>query len=124
VSDMAKVGGVRFGLPQFISSALTEVLAKLKVEHFLVGLDVDQFAARAGYYLGEINAIHPFREGNGRTQREFIRQLALRCGFVIDWTGISKDENTAASILSHLRGDASGLVRIVRAATVGMAAEI
>jgi cell filamentation protein len=113
-----------FGVPQYIPSALSEVLNKLKAESLLVGLDIDRFANRAGYYLGEINAIHPFREGNGRTQREFIRQLALRCGFVMDWTGMSKEENTEASILSHLRGDESGLVRIVRAAIVGTSAEI
>jgi cell filamentation protein len=33
------------------------------------------FASRSAYYLGEINAIHPFSEGNGRMQREFIREL-------------------------------------------------
>jgi fido (protein-threonine AMPylation protein) len=34
------------------------------------------FTERLTYYLGEINAIHPFREGNGRAQRAFFRQLA------------------------------------------------
>ncbi|WP_390440172.1 Fic family protein [Lactonifactor longoviformis] len=31
---------------------------------------------KAAYYFSEINALHPFSEGNGRTQRELIRQLA------------------------------------------------
>jgi len=35
--------------------------------------------------------IHPFREGNGRTIREFIRQLALYCGYDINWSLIDKD---------------------------------
>ena len=34
---------------------------------------------RLAYYLGEINMIHPFREGNGRTQRIYIEQLAYFC---------------------------------------------
>lgn len=40
---------------------------------------------RLAYYLGEINMIHPFREGNGRTQRIYIEQLCLNNGrFEID----------------------------------------
>ena len=36
----------------------------------------------------EIYMIHPFREGNGRTIREFIRQLAFQCGYIINWSFI------------------------------------
>lgn len=35
-----------------------------------------EFSMRAAYYIFELNMIHPFREGNGRSIREFIRQLA------------------------------------------------
>jgi hypothetical protein len=38
---------------------------------------LSEFCDRAAYYMGEFNAVYPFRDGNGRTQREFIRQLAL-----------------------------------------------
>ena len=56
---------------------------------------------RLAYYLGEINMIHPFREGNGRTQRIYIEQLWLNNGrFEIDFTDISKDEMIAASVRS------------------------
>ncbi len=48
-------------------------LVTLDAEQHLCGLDVDAFSQRAGHYLGEINAVHPFREGNGRAQQEFIR---------------------------------------------------
>jgi fido (protein-threonine AMPylation protein) len=49
------------------------------------------FVDRLTYYLGEVNAIHPFREGNGRTQRVFFDQLAGDAGFSIKWqcTGAS-----------------------------------
>lgn len=56
---------------------------KLKKENYLKGLDKDKAAERLAYYLGEINAIHPFREGNGRAQRAFIRQLAREAGWII-----------------------------------------
>jgi len=123
LAHMSKVGGVRFGAPQYIASALGEALGKLKAGSLLRSLDHASFARRAGYYLGEINAIHPFREGNGRTQREFVRQLAIHAGFALSWTGMSKEENRVASIISHTRGDNSGLVTIVeRAMTEGAAA--
>jgi cell filamentation protein len=50
--------------------------------------------------MAEINALHPAREGNGRTQREFIRTLALNAGFLLDWTRSDKDELLRASIRS------------------------
>lgn len=43
------------------------------------------FCRRAAHYLGEIDALHPFREGNGRAQREFIRELAAEAGYEIAW---------------------------------------
>jgi cell filamentation protein len=114
--NMSKVGGAHFGSPLHIASALDEALAELKKEHHLRGLDQAVFAPRAAFYLGEINAIHPFREGNGRTQREFIRQLALQAGHLLSWAGFGEEQNTAASILSHTRGDNSGLAVLIEAA--------
>lgn len=52
-------------------------------------------------YMAELNAIHPFREGNGRTVREFIRQLALFNSYELDWSLCEKDDVLEASILSY-----------------------
>jgi cell filamentation protein len=116
---MSKVGGAPFAYPAYpayIAPALTELLKELKSEDCLRHLDAKVFAQRAGYYLGEINAIHPFREGNGRTQREFIRQLGQQAGHALSWAGISEDENTAASIAAHTRKDYRGLATIIQRA--------
>jgi cell filamentation protein len=113
---LSKVGSAPFALPMHISSALSETFAKLKSERLLEGLDETSFSQRAAYYLGEINAIHPFREGNGRTQREFVRLLGGHAGHPLTWEHLSHEENVAASVLSHTRGDNSGLVTIIRAA--------
>ena len=107
-----------FAPARHIESALNELFIKLKNEGFPSKVGAEAFAPRAAYYLGEINAIHPFREGNGRTQREFIRQLALGAGRVLSWAGFTQEQMTAASILSHTRGDASLLTSILRAAEV------
>lgn len=45
-----------------------------------------EFSNRVAFYMAELNMIHPFREGNGRTIREFIRCLALKSGNTIDWS--------------------------------------
>jgi cell filamentation protein len=75
-----------------------ELFAKLAAEKHLSGLLPEQFADSAAYYLGEINAIHPFRDGNGRAQREFINHLAYKNGYCINWKNISRTEMLEASI--------------------------
>lgn len=50
---------------------------QLRKENFLIALAVNDMPKRLAYYLSEINAIHPFREGNGRAQRAFIEVMAI-----------------------------------------------
>jgi cell filamentation protein len=64
----------------------------------LKGLNAKEFSKRTAYYLAEINMIHPFREGNGRSIREYIRQLALNCGYVINWSLVEKETLLNATI--------------------------
>ncbi len=99
-----------------IEPALFDTLGRLLEERHLAGLGVDGFCARAGYFLGEINAVHPFRDGNGRTQREFVRQLAARNGFALHWAGVTQEQMGAASKLSFQKGDNSGLAGLIQAA--------
>ena len=47
---------------------------------------------RSAYYFAELNYIHPFREGNGRSTREFMRQLYALNGYTVDWAAVSTDE--------------------------------
>jgi cell filamentation protein len=46
--------------------------------------DKSQLAEHLAALLDSINYLHPFREGNGRTQREFIRVLALEKGYTLN----------------------------------------
>lgn len=50
--------------------------------------------------LSDMNEAHPFREGNGRTQRSLIAQAAAPHGQSLDWSGVSPAENIAASVAS------------------------
>jgi cell filamentation protein len=89
--------GSWFCLPQYIESSAAATFQALHDESLLRGLPRETFTERLTFYLGEINAIHPFREGNGRAQRAFLEQLAGDAGFVLDWQHLDADRNIAAS---------------------------
>ena len=108
-------GGALFAVAAFVEPAIDAILRKLQTESHLKGTDLESFARRAGFYLGEINAIHPFREGNGRTQREFIRELGVEAGFLIDWSRTNQEQMTAASLESFETGQSSGLAALIQA---------
>lgn len=72
-----------------ISEQAEECFLALQSENYLHGLSLKEFASRAGFYLGWINMIHTFREGNGRTQRAIISQLAQTQGYAFKWDAIS-----------------------------------
>ena len=67
------------------------------------GLSAQELAGQAAYYLGEVNALHPFREGNGRTQRIFIDQLVREYGHQFQWGHIKQHEMLDASIATMRR---------------------
>lgn len=80
-----------------IETEAERIFAELKKEKYLQNLKAGEMAKRLAYYLAEINALHPFREGNGRTQREFIRQLAYQNGYFLSYAGITQEEMVEAS---------------------------
>lgn len=90
--------GQSFFLPyRLIQSEAAKLFAQLRAESLLKGLNKNDFGNRAGFYLAGINKIHAFREGNGRTQRLLIEQLANINGYVINWNGISQEAMGQAS---------------------------
>ena len=61
------------------------------------------------YYYDQLNFIHPFREGNGRTQRVFWNRVAKDAGYRLDWDAVVGQENDNASKLAAEKMDLSGL---------------
>lgn len=88
----------------FIEQTLNDLFGRLSAEGNLKGANPSQFGSRAGYYLNELNAVHPFREGNGRAQREFIRELGLNAGLQVNWARITQQEMYAASVAGFKTG--------------------
>jgi cell filamentation protein len=93
-----------FCLPQYIDSSAAIIFRELHDEDCLRGLHRDAFVGRLAYYLGEVNALHPFREGNGRAQRAFFGQLARDAGFTLAWQHLDAARNVEASA-AIMRGD-------------------
>jgi cell filamentation protein len=105
-------GGVLFALPQFIEPAGRDLFAALAAEGHLRNLNGEKFAARLAYYLGEVNMLHPFRDGNGRAQRALFSQLARDAGLHLAWNMLSSEENvTACNASAH--GDPEPLRRAI-----------
>ena len=71
---------------QFITMAGEDIFKKIAKENYLINIPRSRIGERLAYYFGEINALHPFREGNGRTQREFIKSLGLVAGYDMDFS--------------------------------------
>lgn len=103
-------GKTTFEAPLGIKPKLTKLLAELRREYYLQDAGVD-FITRLAYYFAELNYIHPFREGNGRATREFVRLLLLRNGYAVDWSAVSIEVFLDAMEASVF--DISGLIAVL-----------
>lgn len=96
---------------EYIESELTRLLDELKKENFLANISKEDFAKRLAYYWAELNVLHSFREGNGRTTREFLRQLALKNGYILNLQNVDAQSLLSASIKSII--DTSALEELL-----------
>ena len=113
--DIAK-GNSYFAHVPYIESTLKGVFGELSEERHLRGLNQERFASRLAQILGTLNAVHAFREGNGRAQREFVRVLAYKNSYWIDWSKVSREELYQASDASFMRGDNTLFEKLLRRA--------
>jgi cell filamentation protein len=109
--DMVK-DGTRFAHASHIESYANDLFQELRREHWLKGLDDAAFLERFSHYYSEINILHPFREGNGRTQRAFMSLLAMYSGYQVQWDQMYQDDNINASIAAY-HGDPDPLEEIL-----------
>jgi len=105
--------GSLFAKPEFIEGFADEEFRKLRTERNLKGLDKDAFAGRAAHYVNELNACHPFVEGNGRVIRAFLTDLTEHSGYRIDLTRIGQERWYDAS-RRGFDGDNGPMARIIR----------
>ncbi len=82
-----------------------DLFANLQKENYLRGLSRKEFVERIAFYISEINALHPFREGNGRTQRIFANQLAKQAGWELNLKTVDPESLCDAYIESMTKLD-------------------
>ncbi|MEV7601630.1 Fic family protein [Kitasatospora sp. NPDC089797] len=91
----------RFCLVRMIPGFADDIFGRLaRRQDYLRGLDRDGFLDGLADLYGDVNALHPHREGNGRAQRAYLGQLAADAGHPIDWTRLDPERNVLASIAS------------------------
>ena len=86
-----------FCLSEYIESFANDVFKKLKKEKYFIEYDFETTLKKLVELFADINALHPFREGNGRSQRVFIESLAKINGINLDLTNVSKMDMIIAS---------------------------
>jgi cell filamentation protein len=95
-------GASPFCFPEYIAEEMQSLFGSLAQARFLAELSVDDFAVQAANFLAELNAIHPFREGNGRTQVSFMALLSVRAGRPLVVERLVPSEFLAAMIESFV----------------------
>lgn len=93
--------GSQFMFRRFIESGMADVHRRIVVANYFTGLSKEVFAAVAGEIIGDVNYVHPFREGNGRVQLLFLKQLCDRAGHPLNLRKIDGVAWIAASIAAH-----------------------
>jgi cell filamentation protein len=76
--------GSAFCYPEHIDREMRRLFTDLAEQGNFKGVGASAFALKAAHLLAELNAIHPFREGNGRTQLAFVILLAERAGHALE----------------------------------------
>jgi cell filamentation protein len=98
---------------EYVIPELDKRFAAINAEDNLRGLDAKTFAARAAEHVSELNAIHPFLDGNGRALRAFLEILAGPAAHTIDLARIDPQEWNTASIASFHKQDYEPMRRVI-----------
>jgi cell filamentation protein len=104
-------GNTTFAIPEYIATEAKRIFDQINNEN-LPSLERHIFIQRLAYYFGELNVLHPFREGNGRTQKLLFDEIARRSQYVINWAGIEADALLEAVIIAFHKQDYSLLAKL------------
>jgi fido (protein-threonine AMPylation protein) len=106
-------GAAPFCKAEFIEAEMKKRFALIRDDAALLSNDPPTFAACAAEHISELNAIHPFLEGNGRMQRLLLSALAERVGLTATVEGVSQADWYAASEASFANQDYGPLATII-----------
>ena len=112
--DMTK-NGARFQFATRIERDMAAIHADLAAKNFLRAIGPGDFAREAAALISDVNFLHPFREGNGRTQLIYLQQLAHQAGHPLDLTRLPAEPWIEASRAS-MEGDNEPFAAMIAAA--------
>ena len=90
-----------FAYPEHIHSEATRIFSALRRDQFLRKLSLPVLTDRLTWYVAELNVLHPFREGNGRALRAFLRALLLQQNLLLRFEQLEPEEWLKASIAAY-----------------------
>lgn len=109
--DISK-GDTRFCTFSRIEIETNKLLNSLQQQNYFQDLESKYFIPKLADLYCELNVIHPFREGNGRTQRIFFEHLIAYCGYGIDWSKINSKEHWVQANIEGFYGNLQPLIQI------------
>ncbi len=98
--DISK-GSTRFANVSRVEPEANKLFRQLAQENYLVDLPREQFVARLAHYYCELNVVHPFRDGNGRTQRLLFEVICINAGYLLRWAPIDRTVWLEANIAAY-----------------------
>jgi cell filamentation protein len=96
-------GGNAFCYPEHIPQQTENLFQTIRGGGAFFGKSGQEFVGAAARFLGELNAIHPFREGNGRSQLAFMGLIASAAGHPLKFERLDKSTFLPAMIESYFR---------------------
>ena len=109
--------------PEYIIPSAEKLFDNLRQSRYLMDIrDVDDFVNELAYYMGEVEALHPFLDGNGRSTRLFFDTIAHKAGYVIGWGSSDPDHFLEANVAA-LEGDYQALIDVLEEIVIPVAEE-
>lgn len=103
----------------YIEPELNKLFRAMEKEQFFHGIEPEKLSERLAHFYGEMDALHPFREGNSRTLRQFTSDLALEAGMSLDWSIVAADDDARRQLylardIAVINADSSMLTDIIK----------
>ncbi|WP_338666234.1 Fic family protein (plasmid) [Pararoseomonas sp. SCSIO 73927] len=104
--------GSSFAYPEYIDREMERLFGWLRERRHLRGLPAVDFVRDAAHFLAELNAIHPFREGNGRTSLTFLALIAAQAGHPLHLERL-KPEAILQATIESFHGSNEALIAVL-----------
>jgi cell filamentation protein len=110
--------GSMFCYPEHIDGQMRKLFGELRKDNYFRGQSVSEFSQKTSHFLTELNAIHPFREGNGRSQLALLTLLAERAEYPLSLNNLDPNEMLAAMV-TGFSGKEAGLRELIEMMVLG-----